>query len=337
MQPSIKNSPFSSRQALRIYGIAALALLLVCTVLETVLRLFFFDHKIGYYENGALPVIFEILCVLFVVAAAVFCFVPKVRLSFEEQTHTVPVRVGAAFLAASFLFSTTNSLITLYTVISNDLIILTPFFIFSSVTPIVFSAFACFGFLRMTALKESGGVMNVIACVFAIYIYALDILNTYFDPNMAMNSPIKILLHLASISFILLLVNEARVGLGYTKRYFHAFSAALSTLFCGVFAISECFIFPELGIDHVYSAEYVMNISARFLIAPFIFSLMRLISICFIKQTPETAETEAAETEAETEAAEAEATETEAIEAEAEATETEAEVAENTGDTTATN
>ena len=93
---------FKSSRARKIYGIAALSLTLLCTVLRMLSILFFFDKDIGYYQSGtALPIIFEVLTVISLVAATVFSLVKPVSISSNSaRSHSCLYRQSARALSS---------------------------------------------------------------------------------------------------------------------------------------------------------------------------------------------------------------------------------------------
>lgn len=281
-------SVFGSQRALKIFGIAAFSAAAVCAALSIISRLFFFDAAIGYFEADApVPVSYMALAGICALLAAVFCFAPRIRLSPAAQKNPLPVRIGAFFVALALLYGVANSVQTLFYVISDSYVIWDFTTALTLIAPIMFPSVACVYFFCLGAFGSTGHTFATVGVTFMIFHLALAIMDTYFNVEIAMNSPIKILLHVALISFILLLICEIRALLGGARPSLHLFSATVSTLFCAAFSLPELFMLPSiLTRSYLTRAELVLSGYALLMLAAFVFSATRLACICFMR-TPD--------------------------------------------------
>lgn len=277
----------SRESALKIFGVAAFVLTLVCAVLATLSRTLFFDD-IGYYQEGAIvPKIFFALCLCFVGFATAFCFLPSIRITPDDQKNTLPVRIASIVLALGFVSSASELIYDLFIAIGESAIVLDSYTLIYVVLPITVRILATIHFIRATIIKDCSGTFNVIGNICFI-IYILEIVaSTYFNVLIPMNSPTTTLLYLSLLSAMLLSINEARMGLGADKKGLFAFSAALTMLFSAAFCVSEAFVAYDIANDPIATpAATTINSYFPTTLLVFIFASARLYSICFMSAEP---------------------------------------------------
>lgn len=276
---------FFKNNAKAIFGIAAFALALICAVLGILARVFFFDNGIGYYKSGAMiPTLFIAFCACFIALAAAFCFIPKLRIDHDLQTFTLPVRIGAFALALGMAMLLFDYLSSVAVIVEESLLVWNRTTVINLIFHIALKALITAHFLRVGISKNSSGVLNVAGNILFIVHLVMQIVSTYFNATVAMNSPQMILLHLSLVSAMMLFVSESRIGLGAPRASSraHAFWAALSTMLCASFAFSEAA--AALMQDELpRSSQGVITINSIYPIVFFIFvfSATRLFSICF--------------------------------------------------------
>lgn len=289
---------FCKDNALKIFGVAAFALTFICAVLSTLSRTVFFD-EIGYYQADAIiPQIFIGVCACSALLAVIFCFIPKLRIEPAAQSFPLPVRMGALALAFGFAIMTAKSLETLSIILEDSVIVWDLKTFCTLIFPIAIRVIAMVHFLLVGINKSSAGAFAVIGNACFILFAVLEIGNVYFNSQIPMNSPTATLMYLAFLFAMLLFANEARIGLGDDKAAYHAFCAAMTTLFGASFCVSEAFAHFDLINDPTALAS-TLTLNSYFPIIFFIsvFAATRLAAICFDTPCDEVAEQENEEPE----------------------------------------
>lgn len=286
---------FQSKRALRIYGISVLGVALVCVVLRLVGMLFFFDKEIGYYESGSvIPTLFTVLLIAAVVVSFALCFIPKLRVEPKNSQNTRAVSSSAFFPAAGFASYALTYAISLF-----DYINMTGTVPFLYVFTLLCAILACVFYCIIALSKKTDTVLYLACGILAIVLMILTLAECYFDTFVQMNSPTKIIFQFAMLSAMLLTVNELRAGIGASRPSFHLFAATVAAIFLPTSAIPSliCYYTDNMSVNYVLSqADFTL-----FMLA--VFAIVRLVQLCFGKDTPvevtEDAQ-EVADTEAET-------------------------------------
>lgn len=192
-----------SRTMPRLSFVLTAVLTLAGAVLRTVCMLTDFDTKVGYFNEGFLPTLSNVLYFAMVISAIVCAFlIPKGTLPTALHTR---LRFPAAFLwGLSLAAFTVVSLILCFPFRTNE-VMLVP---------------TLLGLLASTYFFVSGkkggrypdwlslmGFVPVLWCVAAVG-------ETYTDQFTAMNSPIKVALQMGFIGLMLILISELRFRLG---------------------------------------------------------------------------------------------------------------------------
>ncbi len=201
-----------------LYGFPSLAVL--GALLRTLALLTAFDAEVGYFNPGPLPVASDILLAAAILAAILCaCLTPKgaVSTTLCHPVSRVPTLlmgiVLAGFTVAAFIlcypFKATSLANTGAESETIDLLLLPVIFGLLSSTYYLLLVFTAF-------LDENGRTPDWLSAIgFLPIFWALaSLAETYTNRYVAMNSPVKISLHLALIGFLLILITELRYRLG---------------------------------------------------------------------------------------------------------------------------
>jgi len=285
---------FSTRRALRIYGICVMAIALACIALRFFGILFFFDIDIGYYTVGAVPFLASYLPIFAVVLAAVFCFVPWVRVNSNTARNTRSVKISAIFPALGFVFWFVTYAISL--IDYNEAYGTIPFvYILTAICALLAAVF----FIMTVFTRNTANALYVTAGLFTVIWIVLSLAESYFDIYVQMNSPNKLIFQFATLSGILLTVNEMRNGFDVKRPRFHLFSASIALVLLGTSSIPSvvCFLLGKMP------SSYILFYSDCIFLLMLVFAATRLIQLCFAKEEAPivTGETVANEAEEQTE------------------------------------
>ena len=209
------------RRIPRLCFLSTAALILVGVILRAVCMLCLFDPDIGYFKNGLLPTLSNVLYFIAVLVPLVCMFLtPKGTLPLELNT---PGRIYPALALGIALGA-----FTVANLIAPDLLAGIPEQFLSS--PVQSSADSMAAktasaasllafpaaFYFLASARKNGrypdwlaflGYLPVIWCIAAVG-------NTYFDRYVAMNSPVKIALQFGFLGFMLILLAELRFRVG---------------------------------------------------------------------------------------------------------------------------
>ena len=266
---------FKTARALHIYGICAIAVSFACIVFRLLATLFFFDVDIGYYRSGSIvAIIASYLPAIAALASLVICAVSKISVIPAEPRNTKAVRICALFPALGFIgYSVIYAISTVeYYGLYGELPLLYILMLAASVISAVFFA--------LLALKKNvGDAYFAVSGIFLIIWLIISLAESYFDSFVQMNSPIKMIFQFATLSAVLLAVNELRVDLEVKKPRFHLFAATVATVFLGTSSIPSI-ICSFTG--HM-PTSYILFYSDCILLLLFVFSAARLCQLCFTK------------------------------------------------------
>ena len=285
-----------STRAKRIYFLASLSLAVLCAILRTLSTIFFFEADVGYYKSGALlPILLNILLVLCAVCAAAFCLIPGVSRIFAKPEDTKAVRACAVFAALGFLAFFANNLRDFDLVWETIKVLgfIPKKFVIRTLLALLSAVF----FLLIAFCKNLRGGIRIGGVVITLVWTVLTISDSYFDVYMAMNSPVKLTLHAALLGMLLLLVNEARVGIGSDKKAFSLFSSTVTLIFATTSSIPSIISYLCGKLPDSYSNVYAYLFFDAVLLGIAVFSAARLASLCFGTVESETVESETVESE----------------------------------------
>ena len=203
--------------------------------LRSAALLFAFDREIGYFANGALPVLFNVIAALSLLffALTAFCL-PAKELGEPAPQKSDALRAAAGAVALLLV----ADLILLFTTgqyqrAKSFLIVLT--------VPALL--LACAYFLPIALGKTLRGSAMALPGCGGIFAGALLISLLYFDRYTPMNAPRKVGVQLALLSFMLALLYELRAKTGIPLPRMAVFSTLLSFFLCVVIGLSDIVAF----------------------------------------------------------------------------------------------
>ena len=141
-----------------------------------------------------------------------------------------------------------------------------------------------FALAKKTALEtvedEKDPTLKVVLCFLAIAALVYVLAKTYFDVYVAMNSPNKILLHMACLAAMFFFAALARVYLGSLRDRSYLFFTATAAFLCGVYSIPSIFfcIISKIYREYTYLIFYII------ILAVFAFATYKLISLMIAKK-----------------------------------------------------
>ncbi|MBQ8141021.1 MAG: hypothetical protein IJ038_04935 [Clostridia bacterium] len=243
--------------------------------LRIISLLLFYDRNIGYYSAGAvLPTVMNILlvCAVVLILAGVLLLAKNSDIP-KGDDKGIAVKISSTLCALAFA---ALALMTLYSFVS--------LFYAPSWKSLLFLAASLLSaaYFVMNFLKKGSDVQSLLSIaviIFAVYVLAIS----YFDVYTQMNSPNKLILHMACLSSMIFFLSEARCLIGTQKKKTYIFSLCVSVLLLGTSSVPSIIAF-HLGILENY--EYVLFDYAFLFL--WIYILVRFV-FCFIKPKNESA------------------------------------------------
>lgn len=243
-----------------IYTLSAVALTVISVILRCVGLFFFYDTEIGYFSAGApLPIIANILLLVSVVFFA---------LTALFKLRKVDLELGKKMTVANVTGNTVAAIgaaaLTVFDLTSNDGV---------SAISVLLSA-ASVAYFVLLAFRSSV-ILKVILGALTVFRLVLMVSTSYFNQFVQMNSPDKIVFHLACVSAMLFIVSELRILTGTEKPSLYLFSSATASLMCGVCAI------PSIIAYHARLAPAANDIYEEYylLLGICVLSAIRLITV----------------------------------------------------------
>lgn len=197
--------------------LAATISAIAATALRCVNLFLFFDSDIGYYTSGAvMPTVFN----LFLVASVIFFIIYSFT---GEKPHTMEYRAPSAI---------SKVLLIVPAILSASLIALNVPKVSSAplyLALVAISVLAVFYFISdLLKLSISArALLNILLVILLTLLLAFS----YFDQNVQMNAPDKILFGLACISGMLFTVSELKLVVGTPRPAIYHISVASTILF----------------------------------------------------------------------------------------------------------
>ena len=290
-----------TKRNFNIYVIGSLAATLVCVVLRTLSVFMFYDLEIGYYTRGAaLPIALNILLVLSVALFAIGAILLTKERRFEPKANSQAVRYVSVLPFGAFLAFVANAVNKLMAYSSRN----------AELEPTFYVALVCavLGaiWFATVALDKSGNAIGL-ALGFAVIVwFIVSLAISYFDPYVQMNSPDKLIFHMACLSGMLLVLGELRRYFSTPRKALYMFSLSAASLLLLTSSVPSILVSTMGRGLH----NYVLLAEDGVCLGVGIFALVKLISIAFLEKIPEAEDAEVAEESAET--AESEAEESEA-------------------------
>ena len=127
---------------------------------------------------------------------------------------------------------------------------------------------------------EKDPTAKVLLCFLGIAALVYIVAKSYFDVYFALNSPNKILLHMACLAAMFLFLTIARLHIGALKEKSYLFFLASTVFLSGVYAIPSIYF---CIISKIYR-EYTYLYFDIFIFAVFIFAMAKLITLTLAKK-----------------------------------------------------
>ena len=213
-----------------------------CTVCGIVLRIInilnFYDTKIGYFQSNAWTVAMNIFFVSAVAIFAFLCLMLEHKKLLCQTTNT------------SIFFKTVCAVCSVITVIQAFNTLLDAG---GSATKLAL-ALAMIGSAVYFALYLSKSVptYNALLALFPTLACTLILGITYFDTYIQMNSPHKLLIHIACIACMLAFVGEARILADQKRRKTYFWFVAVALFFTGVSSIPSITLYFSNSFNYPY-------------------------------------------------------------------------------------
>ena len=221
--------------------LTAIVTALVAVALRCVNFFLFFDPELGYYTAGAvLPTVFNILLLALVIFFVLFSFI---GIGKGTMIYRAPSRLSKVFLFLPALLTVALAVHDLY------------LFYLTTITPaddltkgtvtglllMLVSAFSGVYFITdvlkpKTATKIELNVLTIIRLTVMLAV-------SYFDQQVQMNAPDKLLFGIACVSAMLFTVSELKLIVGTARRTVYTLSAATTVLLCSSASIPSVIAF----------------------------------------------------------------------------------------------
>ena len=259
-----KNLGKTSVTKLRVFILATMALSVVGIALHIINLFFFYDNAIGYYSADAvLPTVMNIFFVaafvFIIIGSAIFARAPYTTTGTESNVITLIIGILCAIPFA----------ILRTTPLSYALDMPSPLLYLIATAA---SLASCVYFI-LTAVNKCKNTRTVLAiAVIVTFVYILA--TSYFNVYVQMNSPRKILLHIACMSAMLFFLSEARCIIGDMRKRFYVFSLCSALFFTGVYAIPS-YIADLAEINQGYTFRYFDTV----FIAVFAYLVLRAVML----------------------------------------------------------
>ncbi len=257
---------------IKIYALAAIILSVLISFVRIICLFNFYDSDIGYYSKGILPSILNLSILAGVVffASAFFTVKRDIVCSDGKEDNTgikvasvLPMLAFGAFFVLSVLKAVfaTNEASTLFDIIAK----------LTALMSLVYFA------MNLFAPTVNRNLQTL--CGFGIIIWNIYVLGvTYFDIYVQLNSPNKVILHLAIISAMVFFVNEFYCFVGNMRKGFYLFSLCSAVLFSSSASIpSLVYGLLTQGTDYKY---FVYDIV---FVALYVYFIIRLLSFASAK------------------------------------------------------
>lgn len=205
------------------YALSAIVATVVAVIARVCCLVWFYDEEIGYYTKGFVPMALNVFC-FFAVAfmASGFLVTKKAKWLCDGREDNLAVKITSVLCAlafvAFFVISVVSTTFVSQSVVSDLLIKI------SSLMAIAYFAINLFG---SNAKRSVQVLLGFGLIVWAICILAI----TYFDVYVQLNSPDKIMLHLALISAMAFLVSEFRAYVIAINHRLYLFCASFAVFF----------------------------------------------------------------------------------------------------------
>ncbi len=257
-----------------VFGICVLIVSVLCTALRIISTLLFFDTDIGYYQAGKIiPLLSYAVPAAAVIAAMLFCFIPKIRLAPIDAYDTIYTRVCAILPAIGFAAFSVMYILSLveYSTLQSQI----PFsFILCALCSVAAAVF-----FALKALNKQANTAVVICGILTVLWLVLALAQSYFDTFVTMNSPLKTVFQFACLSAMLFVLCEMRMGIDGTRKRLHMLAAAAAVILLPLSAIPSLLGLAAALMPQSYTLVYY-DIT---LLAIAVAAVSRLVNLCFGK------------------------------------------------------
>ena len=273
-----------TRRKFNIYVFGSIVATLICVLLRTLCVFLFYDLDIGYYTRGAaLPIIFNIFLILSVALLGAGALLLTKDKGIDAQHNSQFVRYISIVPFCAFLFFVANA--------TNK------FFAYSSLNAeldITFYISLLCGlcgaiYFALTALDKNKAVVGLPLGFFTIVWFIVSLATSYFDSYVQMNSPDKLIFHMACLSGMLLILGEIRRYFSTPRKTLYIFSLSLASLFLLTSSVPS--ILVNLLGNGLY--RYVLLAEDTVCLGVGLFAVAKLVSIAFLEKEEIKEETEA--------------------------------------------
>lgn len=246
-----------------LFVIITLVLTVIGIAIRTINIIFFFEYDIGYYESDTLlPIImniFLVLTALFLIFGSLFLTsAPKELKGIEKNPLTI---VASAVCILTFLSIGINFLL-FYMYLPIKVIVLYALLSLISCLYFVSNIFNFAGHYR--ALFAIPVIINIVS-ILAI---------SYFNIDVQMNSPQKILLHITCLASMFFFIAEARCIFEDMRKKLYILWICATLFFSGVYSLPSLISFV---VDGVSDYNFISFIIVFFAI--FVYTVMRAITL----------------------------------------------------------
>ena len=219
--------------------LTAIVTAVVAVALRTVNFFLFFDSELGYYTTGAiLPVVFNALLLATVIFFTLFAIL---GIGKGTVIYRSPSRLSKALLFIPTMLTVTLAVHDLYLFYMSSVAELTdiatdgPAKTVTGLLLMLVSAFSGVYFISdllkpKTATKIELNILTLIRLTVMLGV-------SYFDQNVQMNAPDKILFGIACVAAMLFTVSELKLIVGTARKWLYTLSAALTLLLCATASI----------------------------------------------------------------------------------------------------
>ncbi len=252
----------------KIYALITFLLAIVAIVIRALCLEFYYDDEIGYFQDALLPKILTVLCVVGAVFFLSSCFlIKKDTVCSDGKEDNVILKIASCLCIIACIAYFSISVFSTSLVASGFV-----FDLLSKLSVLMAVAYFAINLFTSDGARITQTVLGFGLIYFSIYVIAI----TYFDIYVQLNSPDKIMIHLALIAAMLFFVGEFRCFVGIQKRKFYLFDTSLSVFFTGIASIPSLIKGLSGGIEaYKYFAYDIVVLSF------FMYSSARLISYAF--------------------------------------------------------
>ena len=264
---------------IKMYALCTLVATVIAVIARVCCLIWFYDNDIGYYTKEFLPTALNVFCVLTVLFIVSSFFVTKkTKCISDGREENLAVKIASVVcslaFAAFFVISVTSTTFVSQTVVSDLLI---------KISSLMAIAYFAMNLLGANAKRSAQVLLGFGLIIWAICILAV----TYFDVYVQLNSPDKMMLHLALIGAMAFLVSEFRAYVIALKSNLYLLCACLAVFFLATSTVPSLIKWALDGM-----AEYKYLYYDIVLLVCLGYVVVRLLSFAFLIDKRESNKTE---------------------------------------------